>query len=515
LRQHALVSFSLAFAIGCGGGGGGGGDGDGDGDGDDDGPDAGEQPGGAVEAFPVGFAVASPLQAAGGGGGVAPARARGGSAGIGQSVQALTNVVPGKSFAQKQEELAAILAGASAEDCALVLGNLAGGYSPLCYGPSLEYHNHPDSPGGNQDGQLPSGDLGLWQETDGPVEPCAAAKLGSLVGNAGDKIDYGLYMAASMVCLMNVEGIALPAEGSSEDVTALLDESLAANNPGVEVGAAAVARLPDAAGGEAVYEYSVELDVSPDGVHAFHVGTVLEHAFDAASADSYRGTVRGAISGFDDFMPVQAFSVTYAHSADALRYRLLLAAYGADPPVVFDEDGLLAVDGDWQGNFQQGVFDLDAETGSVGDVSFAWQAGRGDDRARVFNVFVGEEEGARAGCGFFGFGPRFDAEAGTVSDNTISTFICNWAGPGGDHTGVPGAAQKQCFAGEPGGPFSVTESRIAYAPVSDCDTTGDPDFEWKTVDESEWHGEAIAVDLIDLAGDPDYASYTPPAPPGS
>ncbi len=495
------------FALACGGGGGPADTGDDSGDEPGDGDGGG---GGGNDAFPVGFAVASPLSLGRTGMGPAPAP----QGRRGEQVLALTNVTPGKSFAQKQEELEALLAGTTAEDCALVLGSQIGGYSPLCYGPSLDYQNHPDSLGGMQDGQLPSGDLGIWEETQGPSEPCAAAKLSSLVNNVGDKVDYGLYMAASMVCLMNVNGVEMPAEGASEDLTELVRASIAANNPGFTVNQAAVAHLPDEAG-EALYAYSVNidvLDVSPMGENTVTVDTVLEHVFDAAEPGHYHGTVRGMIDPFG-MREREAYSVAYERTDEHLRYGLLLASYEPEPVTVFDDAGRIDISGDWIGNLNQGIFDLDAERGTFGNVSFAWQAGRMDSHTRVFNVSVEGDAASTSGCGFFGFGPRFDPDTGTSPDNRISTFICSWAGPGNDHVGWPGAAQKQCFESTAGAPFAMTQSHIAYAPVNDCDTTDDPTFRYKVLDDATYLDTPIAVDLIDLASDPDFAGYSAPTPP--
>jgi hypothetical protein len=507
-----LVAAVCGFALACGGGGGSGDD-DADLDpdaGDDVGDDGG--PGGEDAPFPVGLAVASPLSRGDSGMGPAPTARQSG----GMQVLPLINVTPGKSFSEKQAELAALLSGTTAEDCALVLPHQMGGYSPLCYGPSLDYEDHPDGTG---TGQLPSGDLGIWEATQGESEPCAAAKLSSLINNVGDKVDYGLYMAASMVCLMNVNGVAMPAEGASQDLTALVDGSVSANNPGFTVHEASVARLADDASGDAVYAYSVNIDVletiSPTDEYTVTLDTVLEHVFDAASPGSYHGAMRGTIGAFGMRDP-EAYSVAYERTGEYLRYGLLLASYPADAEGLFDDAGKIDIAGDWTGNLNQGVFDLDAETGTFGNVSFAWQAGRGDSHTRVFNVFVEGGEASVSGCGFFGFGPRFDADTGTASYNSISTFICNWAGPGNQHTGLVGSAQKQCFASEAGGPLAVTENHIAYAPVNDCDTTDDPedaDFTYKVLDSDDWLVAPIANELIDLSTDPDYPTYSVPTPP--
>ena len=63
--------------------------------------------------------------------------------------------------------------------------------SPLCYGPAVDYEMHPDASGSDPtSGQLPTGDLGLWVETEpGTDTACAAAKLNELVAKAAYNVD--------------------------------------------------------------------------------------------------------------------------------------------------------------------------------------------------------------------------------------------------------------------------------------------------------------------------------------
>ena len=40
--------------------------------------------------------------------------------------------------------------------------------TPECYGPSIDFEGHPDaSYAADEDGELPSGDLGIWKEKEG------------------------------------------------------------------------------------------------------------------------------------------------------------------------------------------------------------------------------------------------------------------------------------------------------------------------------------------------------------
>jgi hypothetical protein len=79
-------------------------------------------------------------------------------------VSAAASVDSDATYEEKKEALDAIINGTSLTDCAFTL-SLSANFAQraLCYGPSVNYLNFPNSSG--SDGNLPSGDLGLWNET--------------------------------------------------------------------------------------------------------------------------------------------------------------------------------------------------------------------------------------------------------------------------------------------------------------------------------------------------------------
>lgn len=168
-------------------------------------------------------------------------------------------------------------------------------------------------------------------------------------------------------------------------------------------------------------------------------------------------------------------------------------------------------------NINHGIFNVHPDTW-VGNVSYAWQAGSGDSNTRVFNVIVS----ATAGCGFFGYGGAFNTTTGTAPSNAITNMICNWAGPGNQHTGLTGKAQKQCMTKSSAGVFAIdsTKNNISYAPVNSCSMTAGQlgangsAFGYKLTSAS-YPGTQPAVtnDLVTLASDTDYATYTAPTAP--
>lgn len=413
-----------------------------------------------------------------------------------------------------------LLAGGALPDCAVNLRSLTEGGrgNPQCYGPNLDYRNHPDGMGG--DGQLPSGDLGLWDATEGE-QACAAAKLNSLVDAVARRVDVGLVLAASLVCTARATGALEPGEVDADDagtdgavphlefegsldVAADLGAVVAMLNQGATVDRALLERLADTPQGEQTYHYELDVQLPDEVVHV-----QLMHTSDPATPAEYRGRLWTRTEGARS----HAYSVTYSRSerTGRLRYHALSADYDGLARDFFDDSGVLRVDGDWNGGFTRGVFDMDAASGRLGHVSFAWQAGTGDSHSRVFNVFTEAGESGVTGCGFFGYGPRFDRASATLPDSAIDTFICNWAGPGNEHMGRPGLAQKQCMTLSDGR-FEPTASHIEYAPVNSCDSSGTA-FEFKLQREDTYRTEPRLNELVELASDADFARFMPPVPP--
>lgn len=527
LRQLLALAL-LAAPVGCGGGG------------DDDATDPDTDPDTDVDAgtpvaaaaFPQGFAMASPTSSAGSNQRTNP---------TGGSVRR-TRLGAETSYRQRVEELAAIANGTTAEQCEVVFGglNLQGQGSPSCYGPKLNYHNHPDgedvTPMGETVPTLPGGDLGIWSEKEGEDEACAAAKLNSLIGTLATRVDVGLYLAASTVCLMNVDGIALPEIGGNVDMSAALANALEALNPGLTIDAGTLERLDDE-DDNPVYRYDFELTVTPSppspppgpmlrwfapaGPPPAGPTTVtisLQHV--NTGTDSHHGKVWSTIQTSDT--EASGYSVLYELGSSEAKMCARSADYRPndpdpdpfDPDLFFDDAHNVSPAGTWTGNFSNAVFNLDPDDGT-GDVSYAWQAGTGDSHTRVFNISTAPDSAdgePTEACAFFGYG---DDVGGSLS-NEISTFICNWAGPGNQRPGQEGYAQKQCMVRNDEGVFEPTDSAIEYAPVNSCsvdpDTTAD-DFEYKVSTDEDYSTDALTSALVPLTGDsadPDFASYSPP-----
>lgn len=443
--------------------------------------------------FPLGFAVSSPT-----------AMAR-------KSFDKGVDPASADTHDERAEQLEALLAGRTLGDCGVMLGALLGGQGDnvSCYGPELDYQNHPDAMGGSASGRLPGGDLGLWKPTEPDGQACAAAKLNALIDTLSRRVDFGLYVAASMVCTGRVSreirtdeadgGVALD---GTLDLTNALSTALAMNQ-NLTVERASLERVRDA-GSPHTYHYALSI-VGPMGRA---VTTDIEHVAEAAGAGSYAGRIWGTVS---EGTRTDAYSVGYQRSEGTgrLRYHVVTASFDATPVDPFDATGHFRLASNWSGNIAQGIFDMDAARVATGHASFAWQAGANDSHARVFNVFTETSGTTVAGCGFFGYGPRFDRGASSLPTNAISTFICNWAGPSNDHGGLAGYAQKQCMTQGSVGFFEPTSSAIAYAPVNACSTAGG--FGYKLPSEASYVTTPLTSALVKLSTDADYARYQAPS----
>ena len=204
--------------------------------------------------------------------------------------------------------------------------------------------------------------------------------------------------------------------------------------------------------------------------------------------------------------------MTFSRSGTSLATRLVAGTWnsGTSSDSMIDSNGDIILDDSWSGNMNQAIVNMDTSTG-LGSVSAAWQAGSGDSNTRVFNAYTATSGSSTIGCGFFGYGADFDSDYSN-NTNTIDGFICNWAGPGNDHSmsGTTGKGQKQCFT-QTSGVFAEDTSKraITYAPTVSCDDT-DGSF---TYDFPAHSGDGATNDLVTLSGDSDFSSYTAPSAP--
>ena len=234
-------------------------------DDDDDSPGGGGSS--TTAAFPTDFAVTSPLNSS-----------------TGASVATLDGVAASgpssADFDYLTSQIDGILAGtvtvSTAFDPAMFfrLDNDAS-----CFGPRLLWANHPDG-GSPASGELPTGDLGLWLETDGSTGvACAAAELNARMAGVSGRSFMALVGLASLVSVADATGLAMPSVGGSIDLATGL------NALGLASVSFTSASISQPASGTWAYALEMEID---DGGTARTVVVNLTHN-QGATATEYEG----------------------------------------------------------------------------------------------------------------------------------------------------------------------------------------------------------------------------------
>lgn len=481
---------------------------------------------GELEAmFPVGIAVASPFDL------VASDPQPGGL------TSALTT-----SYARATARIEALLHGRtplrgafSAADF-FRLGGLA-----RCYGPTVMFQDHPDAlPGQPNDGALPGGDLGLWLELDPETgDACAAAQLAATLEGTSDQALAALMGLASLLVAARDAGLALPAAGSTLDLTA---ELTALGLPGITWAAATISQAADGS-----WSYLLDFDYAPGGasnrvvVELTHVPGGGRHVFEGVlsyrlygddrdfpggncrrSERTFHGSLRYQREALRDIAMQSRTAVFCGHDVDGFVRDAADPAYGlVDPDLRYDPEA--GTEG-WSEGFTTFVAELDPDT-LAGSYALSWQAGVWDSHSRVFNVGVNDHS-PTDGEAYFGYGAQ-----AWETDGSIEGFICNWAGPGGGPTLHPYAQRQFVLLDPAAGRFLSAGVDLLYAPTNDCAYDGsgtfvyDRDVDMDLSDENP--GAVVAPDLLDtdLDGDgsPDVATiaeaisargYVLPSAPG-
>ncbi len=424
----------------------------------------------------------------------------------------------------KAAKMKAMLSPSSIKDCAFLFDFFKAPYNPQCYGPTLAFTNHPDAGPGdpNANGELPPGDLGIWEEYEslsvsGSTEqvPCVVAKMNELIANVEDRIDFSIYVVSWMMCVAKVKGEdALPAAGETKDYTSLLQESASDTGVPFSVTSATIERKEDCEG-HPRYLSKLQGTVTQDG-KSVQIEVNMLHTQENADNTVYSGIIWSTFKGTFGSDPncsggntaMFAASIRYQRlSAGNLLAEVETAAYCSSSFDPFTSDHRLDMNDKydavtnpegWSNNYN--YFLINHNTTSKSDVYvYKWQAGRMDSHARIFSGSVEQDaSGSLSGCSYFGYG------ALKASADMADRMICNWAGPGNDHTGVS-KVQRQCVVEDSTGKLvsDATKLNISYAPVNSCsyDGTGTATFGGS--------GAAIPDDLLNL----DQVSFTGPSLP--
>jgi len=466
-RSTVIPTFALATALAlsaCGG------------SDDSDNPD--------VRYFPLDLALASPTESGGSQalstrlGRILEAKPLGNSP-RSSSLQS----VYGEDYATLIAALAdMVISPSSKSDCAFNLELAPTFEDATCYGPQLTYSGHPD--GSPASGTLPSGDVGLWEATESSSgEACAAAQLNTRMNGIAKLANSGVFLAASVYCSASVSGTTLPTtSGDAVDLTSEFAANVSSGSNSVTVTNVDVSCTDD--DGSKCTEYVVALEGTSG---AKEINLRMKHQPTNSTGTRYAGKISYTIqdpaatgpncSGAGVTGLTYAVSVSYEKpSSSEMNYQLNSGSYcgtGEDPYVStadFTVDAskkALQSGGDtegWSENFTRATASFDPDSGE-GDYSLTWQAGPNDSHARSMLAHIEQLAATNAGVAFFGYGPGPDA----TGSGEIEGMICNWAGPGANHSLISSTtlAQKQVFA-KSSGLYTAASSNITYAPTNTC-----------------------------------------------
>ena len=421
-------------------------------------------PGAVESAFPSGLAVAAPFN-------VQRAQPAAGAA-----VAASPFVPAYRAMAERIRSALLSTTGVPITNAVRSLVQGAGGGRANCYGPQLNYTNHP----GGGSGQLPGGDLGIWLEyepqqrsdpnsptytqtlglgtTDAytltygsPGHACSAAQLNSLMRGIEAQSEAALTLAAALVAQAAISGSSVLTDGTPLDLTTAMNGSSA-----FVFSQAVLSRTA-----ETIY-YAVafqtneqQLNGSGSTAHTYAVTVTLAHQPDSSTPteryrglltyqildSDYRGGLHCASSGPPPVSAVPSGSLAYNRSAATdLKVQVRQATFCVqDAAGALNPDGL-ALAG-WSDNYNVFTANFDptaafTDTTTVSDTlttdlagsyAFAWQAGNGDGYSRVFNVAVNDMS-PMSGEAYFGFGRRIQESSGhsyplTDTTGTSSTLL--------------------------------------------------------------------------------------------
>ena len=386
-----------------------------------------------------------------------------------------------------------------------------------CYGPQVSYQNHPD--GTPSSGTLPTGDLGIWSENEGSTnESCASAQLNSRIAGVSDKAFGAMQVLASTICVANNNSVTLSADTTS-DLTSEMNSMTTENSIDVTFSNADIYPTTNS-DGNTMYIYNVELTYT-DGSDTTEFTLNMKQV--AGSSDGeYSGIINFKFnddnfsgmncSGFGATEVTKSGSLFYDVTSSNVNFEYRTANFcGADQNpfasdmsldftnVVSSSFDATSSSNGWGDDGNLFIASFDPETGD-GNYSYSWQAGYLDSHSRAFNVNLQTNSSVQTGEAYFGYGYDLDDEN---LDGSIVGFLCNWAGPGNNHsTFLVEKAQKQVISYDSTNEIFTSDSSqlaITYAPTNSCDATAaflyDTDADGSLADET---GSVVTNDLIDL-----------------
>lgn len=449
------------------------------------------------KAFPSSFAVASPLQTSS-----STTAAASSAAPTYTPSYASSSALPNEfSLAYQTDFLNTLLSATSASACNFDPSKFFElEINASCYGPTIDYTNHPDGTLPNS-GQLPSGDVGMWKETEGSTtNACSAAQLNERMKGISGKAFASLSAAGSLLCVLNTSGLPLPSN-STETITTEMNTNFSGDVVnGYTIGTFSTATLTHSnSSGYDQYSYLLEFTVQDPSSTSHTIKVMMTHRDNPDAATKYKGKISFKFDDNDSGGSANACAsgVTKITRAGSILYEMNSSSqlsldarnsdFCTDSAVAFDGNDMVDMsdkldltsnpDG-WKQNFNRFLANFTPST-RVGNYVFAWQAGPQDGWSRTFDVTLDNPSGSLLGSSYFGYG--LDV-ADSSFDGAIDGFFCNWTGPGNLNKVSANLSQYVQYQAITENLslflFTATASNISYAPTNSCSYDGLGTFTW-------------------------------------
>ncbi len=297
-----------------------------------------------------------------------------------------------------------------------------------CFGPTLKFTSHPDGSGSAASGTLPSGDLGIWLQTDTTTgDACAAAQLNARQDGVSMRANMALSGLAGLVRQAYASGKGLPTAGSAVDLTA---EMNAVGIPSTTFSQAAL----QLDGASTVWTMLLNFSYTDSSGASHTIAAKLEHT-PGGSKTVYSGlltwsvtqTFNGGNCGSGANPVTRVGTLKYGRSsATAMTTSMRQGQYCGTGTYstlgTFDADQQLKATG-FSDNFSR--FGASYDPVSLkGKYISVWQAGAGDGNSRILQLGLNGIGTTNDGESYFGYGDPIASTSGAIMG-----FNCAWAAP--------------------------------------------------------------------------------------
>lgn len=359
-----------------------------------------------------------------------------------------------------QSKIAEVFANTSGnlESCLSLIPVKPATQDPQCYGPVVDYEDHPDSSSKTDDGHLPLGDTGFMAATTSNGEACSAAKMDVEMKKLQYQVDMSKGVNAFVGCVMGYSKKTLPINVGDETNLVLdklitdtkvsyknefmrlsktLENNVSVNNTllvgtftanGENRSLALAARFtPPNDQGESRGGYNL---IEKDQAGNITLSSIR---FMTQNNQTFYRSLSGQIQPNTESTSIYAqLNAVYS---DPSKFRALLT-----DTKLFDgnKEAIFSSDQPWNNIVAASAKDSAADL----YMAYGWNAGGMDDYKRVFNMHL--DKANQAGKALYGYVKNHEISGKQTTtaanlninllDNSVkSGMICNWAGPNNQH----------------------------------------------------------------------------------